>query len=80
MNKELTLCSLRPGERGRVRRVRVFGPLRRRLRELGLIEGATLRCLGRSPLGDPSAYSLFGAVLAIREQDGRRVVIERVEE
>ena len=80
MNKELTLCSLRPGEQGRVRRVHVFGPLRRRLRELGLIEGATLRCLGRSPLGDPSAYSLFGAVLAIREQDGRRVVIERVEE
>ena len=79
MNQELTLCALRPGERGRVRALRTEGPLRLRLRELGLIEGAELRCLGRSPLGDPAAYSLYGAVLALRDRDGRRILIERRE-
>ena len=80
MTQERTLCSLRPGECGRVRALRVFGPMRRRLRALGLVEGAELCCLGRSPLGDPRAYSLYGAVLALREREGSRILLERKEE
>lgn len=79
MKQELTLRSLRPGERGRVHAMRVTGPMRRRLRELGLVEGAELRCLGRSPLGDPTAYSLYGAVLALRDADSARIAIKRTE-
>ncbi len=79
MEPELTLSALRPGERGRVREMRVEEPLRRRLRELGLVEGAQLRCLGRSPLGDPSAYCLFGAVLALRAADCAKIAVERTE-
>ena len=79
MNQELTLRFLRPGERGRVSALRVTGPMRRRLRELGLVEGAELCCLGRSPLGDPAAYCLHGAVLALRDRDSGRIIIERRE-
>ena len=80
MNQELPLCALRPGEGGRVRALRMSGPLRRRLRELGLVEGTVLSCLGRSPLGDPAAYGVRGAVLAIRDADSARILIERTEE
>lgn len=80
MTQELTLRSLRPGECGRVRALRIFGPMRRRLRELGLVEGAELCCLGRSPLGDPAAYSLCGAVLALRDRESERILLERREE
>lgn len=80
MNQDLTLCSLRPGEGCRVRALRVHGSMRLRLRELGLIEGAYLRCLGRSPLGDPAAYELCGAVLALRDRDSRKIWIERRED
>ena len=52
----MTLEKLRAGQAGTVLALRLEGPLRRRLRDLGLVEGARLRCLGRSPLGDPSAY------------------------
>ena len=79
MTQELTLRALRPGECGRVRALRIFGPMRRRLRELGLVEGAELCCLGRSPLGDPAAYSLFGAVLALRARESERILVERRE-
>jgi ferrous iron transport protein A len=79
MTQELTLRALRPGEYGRVRALRLFGPLRRRLRELGLVEGAELCCLGRSPLGDPTAYSLCGAVLALRARESERILLERRE-
>ena len=79
MDKELSLSALRPGECGRVRALRIFGPMRRRLRELGLVEGAELCCLGRSPLGDPAAYSLCGAVLALRDRESERILLEQRE-
>ena len=75
----MRLSELRPGERARVRALALEGPLRRRLRDLGLVEGAELRCLGRSPLGDPSAYVLCGAVLALRRADCSRIEVEAEE-
>ena len=79
MEQFLTLDRLRPGERARVLALHGGEPLRRRLRELGLSEGAALRCLGRSPLGDPTAYSLGGVILALRRRDSAGVVIVRWE-
>ncbi len=72
----MTLEKLRPGERGTVLALRLQGPLRRRLRDLGLVEGARLQCLGRSPLGDPSAYLLCGAAVALRRGDASRIEVE----
>ncbi len=72
----MTLEKLRPGQSAAVLALRLEGPLRRRLRDLGLVEGARLRCLGRSPLGDPSAYLICGAAIALRCADSRRIEVE----
>ena len=72
----MTMDELRPGQRGRVLRLRLSGPMRRRLRDLGLVEGAEITCLGRSPLGDPALFLLRGAALALRRSDGRRIEVE----
>ena len=50
--------------------------VRRRLLELGLVAGTRVRCLGRSPLGDPSAYEIRGAVIALRDRDSAGVLVE----
>ena len=80
MDLELTLRALRPGQRCRVKALDLAGPIRRRLRELGLLEGTELRCLGRSPLGDPAAFSVHSAVLALRDTDSAKILVERTEE
>ncbi len=49
--------------------------LRRRLRDMGLVEGAELTRVGSSPLGDPSAYLVRGAVLAIRRRDAAQITV-----
>ena len=72
----MTLEKLRPGQAGTVLALRLEGPLRRRLRDLGLVEGARLRCLGRSPLGDPSVYLICGAAIALRRTDCSRIEVE----
>ena len=47
--------------------------MQRRLRDLGLIEQTRVLCLGRSPMGDPSAYLIRGSVIALRRCDCRAI-------
>lgn len=72
----MTLNQLRPGEHAVVRAMYNSGPIRRRLRDLGLIEGTAVTCLGRSPLGDPAAYGVRGAAIALRRADSRTIEVE----
>lgn len=48
-----------------------------RLLEMGLTPGATVRVVGRAPLGDPWELEVRGYRLSIRRADAARVVIER---
>jgi Fe2+ transport system protein A len=49
--------------------------MRRRLLDIGLIENTCVECLGRSPCGDPAAYLIRGAVIALRSEDCRDILI-----
>jgi len=64
------------GESGRVCRMSTEGGMRRRFMDMGLTEGAAVECVGISPLGDPKAYSIRGAVVAIRREDSAGIEIE----
>ena len=77
MDELVALSALRPGEGGVVREMLIAGPLRRRLRDLGMIEGNEVLCLGRSPGGDPAAYRVCGAVLALRDRDSAQILLRR---
>lgn len=52
-------------------------PIRRRLQDIGFIPGTRVKCVGKSPLGDPSAYAIRGAVIALRRNDADGIEIER---
>lgn len=73
----MRLSSLAVGERGNVINILAEGEMRRRLIDIGLIEETVVSCIGRSPLGDPSAYLIRGAVIALRDADADTVLIER---
>ena len=69
------LSDIRPGERARIRELTAQGSIRRRLLDIGLVEDTEVECLGQSPLGDPCAYLIRGAVIAIRSEDCRDILI-----
>ena len=77
MMQILCLNEIRPGEKARVRELRNQGSMRRRLLDLGLIEDTEVECVGRSPAGDPSAFYIRGAVIAIRSEDGAGILVEK---
>lgn len=40
-----------------------------RLRDIGVENGTVIECVGKSPLGDPRAFKIRGAVVALRKED-----------
>ena len=46
-----------------------------RLMELGFIPGRTVSALQAAPCGDPVAYGVCGAVIALRRADASRILI-----
>lgn len=70
------MCTLKTGECATVRAIIAPGSIRRRLQDIGLIPGTEIRCVGRSPLGDPAAYRIRGAVIALRAEDCRGILVE----
>ncbi len=69
------LSDLEPGEKATV--TALFSPadIRRRLQDIGLIVGTTVECVGRSPLGDPSAFLIRGALIALRKKETKNIEV-----
>ncbi len=67
------LSSLEVGQSGIVHAVLTEGSMRRRMQDLGLVHGTQVDCVGVSPLGDPKAFRICGAVIALRRADADTV-------
>ena len=78
MNGCRYLSELHSGECAFVTGLTAQGAMRRRLLDLGFCEGAAVACVGQSPCGDPCAYRICGAVVAIRAADARGVLVREV--
>ena len=50
-----------------------------RLKDIGVVENTVITCLMSSPLGDPRAYGIRGAVIALRREDARQILGYAVE-
>ena len=50
--------------------------MRRRLMDLGFVSGSTISVDMRSPLGNPTAYIVRGAAIALRDDQARYILIQ----
>ncbi len=76
------LHALKPGEKGAVVRIspRCRGSERRRLMDLGLLPGTIVEAELVGPGGDPTAYRVRGAVIALRKEQAHFIHITRTTE
>ncbi|MBQ8961373.1 MAG: ferrous iron transport protein A [Ruminococcus sp.] len=77
MEQTVPLSELGVGQSCIVAGLTHTGAMRSRLCELGFVRGAQARCLMRSFSGDPSAYLICGAVIALRRQDAEKIAVLR---
>lgn len=77
MNEQvIPLNSLPIGRKGTVKMLTNDGSQRRRLLDLGLISDTIVEALQKSPSGDPTAYGIRGAVIALRCEEASKVFVE----
>jgi Fe2+ transport system protein FeoA len=79
MKKE-TLDILDIDQKATVVSIDAESPIYRRMLDLGFVKGTVVECVGKSPSGDPAAYLVRGAVIAIRRENARKIYIDVEEE
>ena len=74
-----TLAFLKPRESGQVLRISQAcrGLERRRLMDLGVVPDTVIEAEMRSPSGDPTAYRIRGAIIALRREQADQIYISR---
>ena len=75
MKEIYPLTALKPEEWGVIKAITAGSDIRRRLRDLGMIEGTKVECVFKSPGKDPVAYYVRGAVIALRNEDSDCIMI-----
>ena len=74
----MTLKELPIGKSATLTVVGGEGALRQHFLDMGLIPGAAVTCLQRSSSGDPIAYEICGAAVALRNRDAKMILVTPV--
>jgi ferrous iron transport protein A len=64
------------GKKAKVKALISTGQSRRRMLDLGLISDTEVEALQKSPSGDPIAYHIRGAVIALRSEEAENILVE----
>ncbi|NLC12343.1 MAG: ferrous iron transport protein A [Firmicutes bacterium] len=78
LQQQIPLHALKVGKSGVVTGLLAEGIRRRRLLDLGFVAGAVIKCERKSPLGDPTAYRVRGAVIALRSEEARTIIVREI--
>jgi Fe2+ transport system protein FeoA len=72
----MTLNMLKAGRTAVVKEIRSTNAERRRMVDLGILPGTRIENVMPSPLGDPIAYRIRNAVIALRSEQAELIEIE----
>ena len=73
--KEKNLNELPLNTKGYIKELKCVGNIRRRLLDLGFVEGALITPVLISPSGDPRAFSIRDTLIAVRKEDANFITI-----
>jgi ferrous iron transport protein A len=73
---KMNLLNMPTGVQARVKSVRGEGFITRRLMEMGVIPGVSVRLVKSAPFGDPIEVRLLGYSLAIRKKEAEAIEVE----
>jgi len=78
MDDNFTLDKISDGQAARVVRIDTRGDIRRRLLDIGLSEGAIVSRVLCPFGGDPTAYLIRGAIIALRCEDACTICVSPI--
>jgi len=72
----LNLRRMKINQSGIISTIKATGELGRRIRDMGLVPGASVRIQGRAPLYDPVALRVMGCTLTLRNSEADFIEVE----
>ncbi len=75
---DFTLRDLKPGEKGKVLKIKGKGNLKKRLLDMGIVPGTKIQLEKVAPLGDPVDILVKGYHLSLRKEEARDILLEKV--
>ena len=71
----MNLFELKKGQKCLINKVYENGNIKRRLLDIGIVENTLVECVEVSPLGDPKAFLIRGAVIALRKENCQNITV-----
>ena len=75
MEKISTLNEVELNKEVKIKKINCTGSIKRRILDLGMIEGTKIKPVLKSPLGDPVAYEVRGSLISLREEESKNIDI-----
>ena len=72
----MTLRELQPGQIGKVVAINAEGAFKRRIMDMGITTGVTVKLIRIAPLGDPIEICVRGYELSLRKSDAAMIEVE----
>jgi len=73
---KIMIRNMKDNQSGIISDVKVRGELGRRIRDMGLVPGASIKVKGRAPLYDPVALRVMGFTLTLRNNEADHIEVE----
>ncbi|MEE9495218.1 MAG: FeoA domain-containing protein [Desulfobacterales bacterium] len=67
---------MKDNQMGTISAIKIGGELGRRIRDMGLIPGRSVKVQGRAPLYDPVALRIMGFTLTLRNNEADFIEVE----
>jgi len=77
MNDLISLDNILPKEKCIVKYILFDDKIKMRILDLGIIENTTIEVLYKSPFNDPTAYFVRGSVIALRNDDAKKIIVTK---
>ena len=74
--KQINMRQMKKNQSGVITAIKVGGELGRRIRDMGLVPGTSVKVQGRAPLYDPVALKVMGFTLSLRNNEAEYIEVE----
>lgn len=72
----MKLNELQLNKKGIIKVIKCDKNIKRRLLDLGLVKGSIIEPVFISPFGNPKAFYVRGSIIAIRNEESEKIIIE----
>lgn len=72
----MTLRGLKPGETAKVVAINAEGAFKRRIMDMGITTGVSIKLVKVAPLGDPVEVTVRGYQLSLRKDEAASIQVE----